>query len=166
MKKTAVKIAVIESERGWGRKIDDYMVCLTNKELWNFKENLIVKTRKIQRQIGTCNVKVTQIPIDLDEKQYEELEKHKRIWLRALENLLENTQEPTVMSVELTKQDLINLLRGTKPDSMQECDNLTKAGYMEFCGNQHNEDWRWKEDKLQTLSEEELWNLYQEYKKQ
>lgn len=25
----AVKIAVIESEAGWGRKIDDWMVCLS-----------------------------------------------------------------------------------------------------------------------------------------
>jgi len=47
------------------------------------------------------------------------------------------------MLVDLTKQDLINLIRGIKPKSMQECHDYTKTGLMAFSGNQHNEDWDW-----------------------
>ena len=31
MKRIAIKVPVIESERGWGAKIDDYMVCLDSE---------------------------------------------------------------------------------------------------------------------------------------
>jgi len=35
---TAYKIAVIESEVGWGSKIDDWMVCLTTVDALQFKK--------------------------------------------------------------------------------------------------------------------------------
>lgn len=38
MKNRAFKVPVIESERGWGSKIDDYMVCISNDVAKNFIE--------------------------------------------------------------------------------------------------------------------------------
>lgn len=34
----AIKVPVVESERGWGRKIDDWMVCLTIEDAQAFKK--------------------------------------------------------------------------------------------------------------------------------
>ena len=41
--KLAVKVAVIESESGWGSRVDDYMVCLSNDDAIKSIE-LLVKT--------------------------------------------------------------------------------------------------------------------------
>ena len=37
--KNVYKIAVYESERGWGSKIDDYMICLTYEDSIKFIED-------------------------------------------------------------------------------------------------------------------------------
>ena len=68
------------------------------------------------------------------------------------------------MKVDLDKQDLVNLVLSTNPKSMQECDNLTKVGLMEFCGNQWNEDWKWKKEILNSMIENDLWEIYKKYK--
>ena len=68
------------------------------------------------------------------------------------------------MLVDLTKQDLINLIRGIKPKSMQECHDYTKTGLMAFSGNQHNEDWDWVTSELDKMSDRALINLYQKHK--
>lgn len=69
------------------------------------------------------------------------------------------------MKVDLTKQDLLTLVKATKPDSIEECDGLTKLGQMKFTGNQHNENWDWTAPYLSGLSETKLWNLYKKYRK-
>ncbi len=68
------------------------------------------------------------------------------------------------MHVELSKQDLINMVKGVKPKSMEECNNYTKSGLMVFSGNQWNEDWDWVTVKLETMSEVDLFNLYLKHK--
>ena len=68
------------------------------------------------------------------------------------------------MLVELTKQDLINLIKGIQPKSMQECHDFTITGLMKFTGNQHNEDWEWVTSELEKMSDRALINLYQKYK--
>ena len=68
------------------------------------------------------------------------------------------------MVIDLGKQDLINLVLSVTPKNMQECCDLTKVNLMEFCGNQHNENWRWKKDVLNNMNENNLWKLYQKYK--
>jgi hypothetical protein len=68
------------------------------------------------------------------------------------------------MTVNLSKQDLINLVKGVKPKSMGVCDDYTKKGLMKFTGNQWNEDWDWVTDELDKMSEEELFNLYIKHK--
>lgn len=56
---TAVKIAVMEYERGWGSKIDDWMVCLSVED-------------------------ANPMPIDVTDKQFKKLKKEKRVWLSHL----------------------------------------------------------------------------------
>lgn len=69
-----------------------------------------------------------------------------------------------VNGYDLDKTDLINLLLSIQTKSMQECDNLTKTGLMEFCGDQHNENWRWNKEKLKIFSENQIFELYKKYK--
>jgi len=68
------------------------------------------------------------------------------------------------MKVDVTKEDLINLLKGTSPKSMQECIDYTDKGLMKFTGSQWNENWDWVVDKLESMSEIELFNLYIKHK--
>ncbi|MEK6828897.1 MAG: hypothetical protein AABY15_02140 [Nanoarchaeota archaeon] len=67
------------------------------------------------------------------------------------------------MNVDLSKDDLKRLLQSTWPD-MQFCSDQTKLGHMKFTGNQHNEKWAWEDSYLDSLSEQEIWNLYQTHK--
>lgn len=69
------------------------------------------------------------------------------------------------MNVDLNKIDLVNLVLSQTPDSMQECHDYTKTGFMKFTGNQHNENWDWVKSELETLSKIELWNLYKKHSK-
>ena len=68
------------------------------------------------------------------------------------------------MKTELSKEDLINLIKGIKPKSMEECHDYTKTGLMKFTGNQWNEDWDWVTSELDKMSDEELFNLYLKHK--
>jgi len=52
------------------------------------------------------------------------------------------------------------ILRGVA--DVRLCVTLTKRGFMEFCGNQWNEDWRWKRTELERLSEETLNKVYED----
>jgi hypothetical protein len=62
---------------------------------------------------------------------------------------------------ELAKEDLINMICGTQP-TMEQCTELTSNGIMEFCGNQHNPDWKFDREMLDTFSEIDLFSLYNE----
>ena len=68
------------------------------------------------------------------------------------------------MKVDLSKQDLINLVKGVSPKTMQECINNEKSGLMRFSGNQHNEKWDWVNSKLESMSEHQLLTLYNKHK--
>jgi hypothetical protein len=68
------------------------------------------------------------------------------------------------MLVEVTKKDLINMINGIHPKSMQECDDYTISGLMKFTGNQWNENWDWVTSELEKMSEEQLFNLYIKHK--
>ncbi len=61
-------------------------------------------------------------------------------------------------------QDIINMIKGVKPNSMIECNKLTEKGLMKFTGNQWNENWDWVECELLKMSDESLFNLYAKYK--
>lgn len=67
------------------------------------------------------------------------------------------------MVVALSKTDLINLVKGTKP-AMEICAKFTEVGMMRFSGNQNNENLDWVISELDKLTEDDLWRLYQVYK--
>lgn len=82
----AVKIAVIESERGWGRKIDDYMVCLTVEDAKEFKKEFNSKNTEDSAPDWYMAAEGEPLPIDLDDKQFKRLKKSKRLWLSVLKD--------------------------------------------------------------------------------
>jgi hypothetical protein len=55
---------------------------------------------------------------------------------------------------------LIDAICGRGTGSMENSDAMTQMGLAEFCGNQWNEDWRWKRDKLAELEIGELSEIY------
>ena len=42
------------------------------------------------------------------------------------------------MKVDLSKKDIINLLKSVRPNSTHKCQRYEKEGFMRFVGNQHN----------------------------
>jgi len=84
--KTVVKVPVIESERGWGSKIDDYMICLNVENakdfIINFNKSNNEDTVPDWYMFAESNI----IAFDISENQYEELKnsKDKQIWLSHL----------------------------------------------------------------------------------
>ena len=83
----AIKIAVIESERGWGSKIDDYMVCLDVDDAKAFAQEF--NSYNISETTPDWYMVVESEPtvIELNDKQYEALLHYKRIWLSGLKNI-------------------------------------------------------------------------------
>ena len=68
------------------------------------------------------------------------------------------------MLVNLDRQDLINLVNGVSPSS-DECIKLEGLKYMKFTGNQSSEEWQWSQEFLKSISNEELYKLYCQYKR-
>ena len=88
MTHTAVKIAVIESERGWGRKVDDWMVCLSVGQANEWKEEYNSQNTATSTPDWYMQCEGGPELIDLNEKQYAELKRaggHK--WLSSLNAL-------------------------------------------------------------------------------
>ena len=89
MKKTVVIVPVTESERGWGRKIDDYMVCLSVKDALKFTKEFNAKNTSETVPDYYMVVEHEPQPMDITEKQYEAVlkSKKKRMWLNSLEKI-------------------------------------------------------------------------------
>jgi hypothetical protein len=68
------------------------------------------------------------------------------------------------MNIKVSKSEFKVLLNNTSP-SMSKCIALTKKGHMVQTGNQHNYDWKWSDEYLDSLSERELERLYNLYKR-
>lgn len=84
---SAVKIAVIESEAGWGRKIEDWMVCLSVEDAKTFKKEFNSKNTQDSAPEWYMQVEGEPKPIDLTEKQFLKLQSEKHVWLSVLNNL-------------------------------------------------------------------------------
>lgn len=82
--KTAIKIPVYEYERGWGSKIDDYMVCLTSEDKDNFIKGFNSDNDKPQVPDWYMIAKDEPSFIELTDSQYELLKIHKRIFQSIL----------------------------------------------------------------------------------
>lgn len=61
----------------------------------------------------------------------------------------------------MIKKLLVNAIIGAGIPSYEFAEDWTRAGFMEFCGNQYNEDWRWKRNKLEALDKGMLLGIYQ-----
>ena len=80
----AIKVPVVESERGWGRKIDDWMVCLTIEDAQAFKKEFNSENTSSTTPDWYMQAEGDVEPINLSETQYEKLICEKRIWLSNL----------------------------------------------------------------------------------
>ena len=80
----AVKIAVLESEHGWGSKIDDWMVCLTHEDAKEFEKEF--NSKNDSETVPDWYLLVIGEPeyIELTDTQYDYLFKNKRVWLSEL----------------------------------------------------------------------------------
>jgi len=66
------------------------------------------------------------------------------------------------MNVVLDKYDLLNLVKSQSPNLYSEPNRYKAFG--DFWGQ--GPEWKWDEKKLETLSDEELWNLYLKLKRE
>jgi hypothetical protein len=87
MSNLAFKIPVIESESGWGRKLDDWMVCLSIEDTIKFKEEFNSKNTSTTTPDWYMQVEGDPEQINLSEIQYSKLIEQKRIWLSLLNKL-------------------------------------------------------------------------------
>lgn len=87
MENLAVKIAVIESERGWGRKIDDWMVCLSIEDAKEFEKEFNSENKESSTPDWYMQVEGEPKTISLNDKQFLKLKSEKRVWLSTLNNL-------------------------------------------------------------------------------
>ena len=87
MSNLAVKIAVIESEAGWGRKIDDWMVCLSTEDAKAFEKEFNSENKQSSAPDWYMQVEGEPKPIDLNDKQFSKLQSEKRVWLSVLNAL-------------------------------------------------------------------------------
>jgi hypothetical protein len=87
MSNLAVKIPVIESESGWGRKVDDYMVCLSMEDAMAFEKEFNARNTATSTPEWYMQVEGNPQPIDLTDKQMKKLKKEKRLWLSTIKNI-------------------------------------------------------------------------------
>jgi len=66
----------------------------------------------------------------------------------------------------LTKQFVINAIDGGKFPLTKDLRAYEKRGILYYSGNQWNEDWAWRKDKLNELSLEELIYIYKDLNQQ
>ncbi len=90
MAKLAVKVTVIESERGWGSKVDDHMVCLSTEDANEFITRFNSKNNFPTVPDWYMYAESEIEPIDLTDAQYTLLEssEEKRMWLSSLNRIL------------------------------------------------------------------------------
>lgn len=86
-KNIAIKVPVIESEKGWGRKVDDYMVCLSTEDAKAFISEFNALDNEPVTPDWYMVASIETDAIDLNDAQYEKLKEEKRVWLSALKKL-------------------------------------------------------------------------------
>lgn len=86
MTNLAVKIAVIESEAGFGSRLDDWMVCLSIEDAHQFKKEFNAENNKSYVPSWYMRAEGEALPIELNDKQYQKLLSGKRAWLSTLKS--------------------------------------------------------------------------------
>lgn len=87
MSNLAVKIAVIESEAGWGRKVDDWMVCQSIEDAYDFRAEFNSKNTGESTPSWYMQVEGEPEAISLSDKQFNLLKSESRVWLSVLNKL-------------------------------------------------------------------------------
>lgn len=82
--KTAVQVPVIESERGWGQRVDDHMVCLTVEDAKAFIKEFNAKNNEPSVPDWYMYAEDSTKAIDINDDQYKKLKKLKRMWRSQL----------------------------------------------------------------------------------
>lgn len=82
----AFKVPVTESERGWGRKIDDYMVCLSLEDALRFTYDFNAQNTADTAPDWYMQVEDGPVRLKLTERQYQLVtaQENQRMWLRDL----------------------------------------------------------------------------------
>lgn len=80
----AIKVPVIESERGWGSKIDDHMICISEDEAKAFISDFNAENNKATAPDWYMYADKDYLPISISDEQYVRLTKEKRMWLSEL----------------------------------------------------------------------------------
>ena len=79
----AFKVEIIESEREWGSKVDDYMICLSQQDAELFKEEF--NSFNISVTIPEWYMAASSIStIELNDAQLQKLNEYKRIYWSQL----------------------------------------------------------------------------------
>lgn len=84
MKYYGISVPVLESERGWGSKIDDHMVCLTIEDSKLFIEDFNKKNNEDIVPDWYMKALDETKQIELTEEQFNLLSEQKRIWKSKL----------------------------------------------------------------------------------
>lgn len=79
-----VKVEVIESESGWGRRTDDWMVCLTMEDAKAFEEEFNARNTATTAPDWYMQAEGKPQPIDITDSQMKYLKKEKRVWFSVL----------------------------------------------------------------------------------
>ena len=87
MSNIAFKIPVIESESGWGRKLDDWMVCLSTEDTIKFKEEFNSENTSTSTPDWYMQVEGDPEQIELSDIQFSKLKEENHIWLSQLNKL-------------------------------------------------------------------------------
>ncbi len=87
MSNLAVKIAIIESESGWGRKVDDWMVCQSIEDANEFRIEFNSKNTEESTPNWYMQVEGKPETISLNEEQFSLLKSEGRVWLSTINKL-------------------------------------------------------------------------------
>lgn len=79
-----IKVPVIESERGWGSKIDDHMVCISEDEAKVFIKDFNSINNESSVPDWYMYAENSLLPITITDEEYNKLVKEKRIWFKNL----------------------------------------------------------------------------------
>lgn len=83
MSNQGFKIPVFEYEKGWGSKLDDWMVCLTEEDCHAFKKEFNSKNNEPITPDWYMIVQGNPVQLQLNAVEYSALLSNKRVWLSA-----------------------------------------------------------------------------------
>ena len=86
---TAIKIPVIESEKGWGQRVDDHMICLSSTIANAFVVEFNSKNNEPQTPDWYMYADNYHAPIEITEAQFNHInnQPEKREWLSKLKKI-------------------------------------------------------------------------------